>query len=380
MDASPNMNLNRFFRVLSLLLGLGLFVFITWCFSSISIYIIISFIITLVCFPLKQLLLRIRYKKIKTGNTLATLLSLATVVAVLVLFFNIVFIPVVGEVNVILSIDTENIRTTYDSLLDYADGILKEYQIMNKEDDLQDIIINATFDSIRKINISSLFGNMIHVLSSIFIGIFSILFISFFFLKDFSSLQTSMVNILPTKHQDEGHRIIQRSKKLLSTYFLGLFVEMVLMGALEFIILSLLGIENALLISFLGGVLVIVPYVGSLIACFLGCIIAVISGYMLSPDVAISLLVMKIVGTFIFCRFLDNFFLQPFIASRTVKAHPLEIFIVVLLSGSLAGIPGMMLGIPAYTVIRIIAQELFGYTNFVKTLTSRLNKDKEENP
>jgi predicted PurR-regulated permease PerM len=65
--------------------------------------------------------------------------------------------------------------------------------------------------------------------------------------------------------------------------------------------------------------------------------------------------------------------LQPFIASKSVKAHPLEIFLVVLISGMVAGIPGMMLGIPAYTFIRVIAKEFFGNNNFIKTLTAKMN-------
>ncbi len=366
---------NKFFRILSILLGLGLFIFIAWYFSSITLYIIISLIITLLCIPIKQFLSRIQFKKFKIHNTLAAILSLSIVVGILFLLLRLVFIPVTEQINTIVSIDVDSVEMRYNSALDYVDTKLKDYKILKQEEELKDVIIHTAMNYIGQMNVFSTFGNIVHVIGAIFLGVFSVLFISFFFLKDFSSLQQSVVNMMPTNHQTEVTRILQRSKRLLSNYFVGLSIEMLLMGLLEFIILSLLGIENALLIAFIGGIMVVIPYLGSLIGCVAGCFIAAISAYILSPDVNLMIVIVKVVGTFIFCRILDNFFLQPFIASKSVKAHPLEIFIVILLSGSLAGIPGMMLGIPAYTVIRIIAQEFFGYNNFVKTLTYRLSKN-----
>ncbi|MDR0604925.1 MAG: AI-2E family transporter [Bacteroidales bacterium] len=375
---ASDFNIKRFFHVVSILLGLGLFLFIAWYFSSVTIYVIVSIIVTLLCSPIKQLFARIRYKKFKIGNTLASALSLSLVVIVLLLLFHIVLFPVSKQINAIVSIDTDNIETTYNKALNYIDGKLKYYHIIEAEENLEDIIVHTAFSYIGQMNISSAFGDIVHAIGAVFLGIFSVLFISFFFLKDFVNLQQSIINIAPANHRTEVFHILERSKRLLSNYFVGLSIEMILMGLLEFIILSLLGIENALLISFLGGIMVVVPYIGSLIACIAGCFIAGISGYIVSPDANISIILVKVLATFVCCRIVDNFFLQPFIASKSVKAHPLEIFIVVLLFGSLAGIPGMMLGIPAYTVIRIIAQEFFGYTNFVKTLTSRMKQNTDE--
>ncbi|MDR2407081.1 MAG: AI-2E family transporter [Bacteroidales bacterium] len=371
-------NTKKIFHVVSILLGIGLFLFIAWSFSSVTIYVIISIIVTLLCSPIKKIFSRIRYKKFKINNTFASILSLSLIVAVLFLLFRIVFFPVSKQINAITSIDINNIETTYNNALNYVDGKLKYYHIIQPEENLEDIIIHTAFSYMGQINISSAFGNIVNAIGAIFLGVFSVLFISFFFLKDFINLQQSIINITPANHRTEVFHILERSKRLLSNYFVGLSAEMFLMGLLEFIILSLLGIENALLISFLGGIMVVVPYIGSLIACIAGCFIAVISGYIVSPDVNISIILVKVLATFICCRIVDNFFLQPFIASKSAKAHPLEIFIVVLLFGSLAGIPGMMIGIPAYTVIRIIAQEFFGYTNFVKTLTSRMKQNTED--
>jgi predicted PurR-regulated permease PerM len=126
--------------------------------------------------------------------------------------------------------------------------------------------------------------------------------------------------------------------------------------------------------------LVIVPYIGVVIACVAGCLIGVVSAFTTGGDVNTAVILWKVLSAIVFCRLLDSFFLQPYIAAKSVKAHPLEIFIIVLVSGYLAGITGMILGIPAYTVIRIIAMEFFGDNNFVKTITQSLslaNEDKK---
>ena len=233
-------NTKRFFHVVSILLGLGLFFFIAWYFSSVTIYVIVSIIVTLLCLPIKRLFARIEYKKFKTGNTLASALSLALVVIVLMVLFRLVFFPVSKQINAIVSIDTDNIETTYNNALNYIDGKLKYYHVIKAEDDLEDIIVRTAFSYIGQMNISSAFGNIVNVIGAVLLGILSVLFISFFFLKDFVHLQQAIINIAPANHRTEVFHILERSKRLLSNYFVGLSIEMILMGLLEFIILSLL--------------------------------------------------------------------------------------------------------------------------------------------
>jgi predicted PurR-regulated permease PerM len=68
----------------------------------------------------------------------------------------------------------------------------------------------------------------------------------------------------------------------------------------------------------------------------------------------------------------DNFVLQPFIYSNSVKAHPLEIFIIILIAAKLGGITGMIIAIPAYTVIRVVAKEFLNQFKIVQKLTNSM--------
>jgi predicted PurR-regulated permease PerM len=303
------------------------------------------------------------------GDSLAATISLTVVAGILLGLFALLFVPLSEQIQAISNLESKQFDQ-FSQTVESANNLLKECGVLDKDENLEQIITTSTLNYIRSINISSMFNNVFGMIGDLFLGIFSVLFISFFLLKDIPRFRRAAVNMFPSERQSKVAQILERSKVLLSNYFIGLFVEILIVTVLQYVILILLGVPNALLISVIGGVLVIVPYIGVVIACVLGCALGALSAFTAGVDTTI--IVWKVFASIIFCRMLDSFFLQPYIASKSVKAHPLEIFIVVLVSGSLAGITGMMLGIPAYTVIRIFAQEFFGDNNFVKTFTQSL--------
>ncbi|MBR4454419.1 MAG: AI-2E family transporter [Bacteroidales bacterium] len=361
---------------LSIIAIIALLIWLGWYFSNITIYIIISLIVTLLATPLKELLMKIKISKTRhIGNHIASALSLILVICIFVGLMVIIAPTIVRQVNTVMNIDSQSFSTSFYSQLENVDNFLRDNNVIKEDESLEGIATNYIIEHTKQLNISSIFGNFVQMTGEIFLGIFSVLFISFFFLKDIPKVKDTIVNMVPDQLQDETSHVLLRSKDLLSNYFVGLFTEIVVVILFEFTILSILKISNALLIAVIGGVLVIIPYLGSIVACVIGCILAIMGAYISHGDILIVNILIKVISTFIVCRLLDNFFLQPYIASKSVKAHPLEIFLVVLVSGTIAGIPGMMLGIPAYTILRIIAQEFFGNNNFVKTLTKNLREE-----
>ena len=361
---------------LSIIAIIALLIWLGWYFSNITIYIIISLIVTLLATPLKELLMKIKISKTRhIGNHIASALSLILVICIFVGLMVIIAPTIVRQVNTVMNIDSQSFSTSFYSQLVNVDNFLRDNNVIKEDESLEGIATNYIIEHTKQLNISSIFGNFVQMTGEIFLGIFSVLFISFFFLKDIPKVKDTIVNMVPDQLQDETSHVLLRSKDLLSNYFVGLFTEIVVVILFEFTILSILKISNALLIAVIGGVLVIIPYLGSIVACVIGCILAIMGAYISHGDILIVNILIKVISTFIVCRLLDNFFLQPYIASKSVKAHPLEIFLVVLVSGTIAGIPGMMLGIPAYTILRIIAQEFFGNNNFVKTLTKNLREE-----
>ena len=75
---------------------------------------------------------------------------------------------------------------------------------------------------------------------------------------------------------------------------------------------------------------------------------------------------------FVIGQLIDNFFSQPYIFSKSVKSHPLEIFFVILSAGTLLGPVGMIVAIPVYTAIKVILKEFLSENKIVKSLTEDL--------
>ena len=181
----------------------------------------------------------------------------------------------------------------------------------------------------------------------------------------------------PEKHLQATEKVLKDSKMLLHRYFIGVTIEIFGGMALITIGLLILGVPNALLLGFFGGLMNIIPYVGPILGTAFGLILG-LTGAMASGDFTSLLpLLLKIAGVFIVVHELDTSLFQPWVYSSSVKAHPLEIFFAIIIGGTLGGIIGMLIAVPAYTVLRVIAREFFNNFRVVKKLTEKLDTEKK---
>ena len=159
---------------------------------------------------------------------------------------------------------------------------------------------------------------------------------------------------------------------------MGLVVEMGCVGLIDFLgiwAIARLDFESALGIGFLAGLLNIIPYIGPVIGGVVGSVMCIILKYCGSAsvglDVSFWVFVIILVCIFVAAQMVDNFVLQPLIYSTSIKASPLEIFIVMLLAGTLGGIVGMVVAIPCYTVCRVVALRFFPDVKFIRYLVRK---------
>ena len=201
---------------------------------------------------------------------------------------------------------------------------------------------------------------------------FAITFISFFFIKDQRLLYNMIMAPIPVKHEEKVRNVMSASKKLLTRYFIGVIIEVAIIITIVSVGLLLLGVKNAILIGFIAGMFNVIPYVGPLIGALIGITIGVIT----NTDVW-SLAVLGLIGkmaiVYAIAQALDNIVLQPFIYSQSVKAHPLEIFLVIIMAGNVAGIVGMIIAIPAYSIFRVFIREFFNQFKLVQKLTGSMD-------
>ena len=168
---------------------------------------------------------------------------------------------------------------------------------------------------------------------------------------------------------------VDDASKLLRRYFVGVSAQVSIISVFMWILLSIIGIKNAILIAFFAALINVIPYVGPIIGAAFGVFITISSNLDLGLDFYTEMLplILKVIGAFAAMQMLDNFVLQPFIFSNSVLAHPLEIFIVILVGAKLSGILGMILAIPVYTVIRVIARAFLSEFKIVQKLTGHLD-------
>ena len=179
--------------------------------------------------------------------------------------------------------------------------------------------------------------------------------------------------ITPDSQTMRMNKILSDSRVMLTRYMFGLISEVLCMMTLIFLGLAIFGIKNALIIALIGGFLNIIPYLGPLIGCSIGVVIGIISNLSLNAYDLILPNSLEIIGVFVFANLIDNFVLQPVIYSKSVHAHPIEIFLVILMAGNIGGIIGMIVAIPSYTLIRIVAKQLLSEFKFIELLTKRLD-------
>ncbi|CCZ82331.1 AI-2E family transporter [Odoribacter laneus] len=366
-------NFGKYFLGFIGLVFVGLF---CWYFSSIIAYVLIAAVISFLGRPIIDLLgkVKIRGKELHNGIKAAlALLALWT----LFIFFMVTIIPLVThEFQNIGNISVDNVMSKLESPVDDISRVLKRYGLIEMDDDMEKSISNSLSSLVSVTRIKTIFGSLANTISDIFVALFSITFISFFFLKDSRLFSGMVLALLPAKYEEGGRNALDSIQKLLVRYFVGILFEVLGVMTLNTLGLWMVGLSfsNALVIGLVSGVLNVIPYIGPII----GVVFGVVVGIVLHIDLPfytdlLPLLVYMVIAMLI-TQLIDNVVFQPFIYGNSVHAHPLEIFLVILLAGNLAGIPGMILAIPSYTVLRVILREFFNKYRLVKKITQSLDE------
>lgn len=241
--------------------------------------------------------------------------------------------------------------------------------VINASDNPIERLQKEIFSFFNPSQIQNLFTRIIGFFGDFMIGIFSVLFIAFFFLKEQQLFVRFIMTIVPNEYEKQVDSALSGITVLLARYFDGVFIQMTVITIFVSVALKLLGIENALLIGFFAALINVIPYVGPAMGASFGIFIVISSNLGIPFYDEMLPLIFKVLLVFAAMQMIDNFILQPFIFSNSVLAHPLEIFIIILVGAKLGGILGMVLAIPAYTVIRVVARVFLSEFQIVKKLT-----------
>lgn len=344
------------------LIALGLF-FISKI-QTVIIYLIMALILTLIGNPIQHFF----RKKLRFNNLFSTIGTLLIFVFIIVGFI-LMFVPLILAQGQSLSVlNTAEIEKNAQILLAQFSAYLENHNI-----DAENLIQKSNLAS--KINfnfITSFLNSILGTLSSFGMGLASVLFITFFFLKDKILFIIGIKRILPDNHEDKILNSLGSINILLSRYFIGILIQLSIVFVLYFIVLLIFGVENSFIIAFLCAILNIIPYVGPLIGSLLAAILTMISN--LGNDFQTETLpttIYVLIGFWI-VQIIDNNVCQPIIFSKSVKSHPLEIFLVILIAGFLFGIVGMIIAVPLFTILKVFGKEFLPDNKIIKQLTKNI--------
>ena len=326
-------------NIWGLFIGFSL-LFLFWKLSILFAYLFISIILAIVLNPLNK---KLQFHKLNR--------VLSSSICILIIFLVIFILGFVGspiildEIETISKIDYNNFQNYLNNWISDINDFLKKYNINSniKSDEIFSLLNFTSF--------TSLFAKTFSLLGNVFLASFSICFITFFLLKDTEILKDKFLKFISSYISKSEEKLIEITYYL-RRYFTGLITQLSILFFCYGIGMDFLNIQHAWVIALFAAIINIIPYVGPIIGFSFASIIII------TTTQNIDLIPNLLLKTFILFAIIqnsDNFIFQPMIFSKILKIHPLEIFTIVLAAGMLGGIVWMLLAIPSYAVIKILA-------------------------
>ena len=353
---------NGILKAIGIIIGILVLLYFLFSVQTIIVYIAISAVISLIGSPIIQFLKR----RLKFPNTLAVLTTMLLFLGILTGLIS-MFIPLLikqGENLSLLNID--QLQSNIQNLLNQ----INDYFLAHNIDILNELKHANLFKNVTAL--PNLLNSFIGAVGNISIGLFSVIFITFFFMKDTHIMENSIYVMVNDKSESKLKKSLATINNLLSRYFIGLVFQITILFVIYTSTLLIFGIENAVVIAFLCALLNLIPYVGPLIGGVIMLFLSMSSN--LGQDFQTEILpttIYVMIG-YIIAQLIDNFLSQPLIFSNSVKSHPLEIFLVIMIGGVLFGVTGMIVAVPTYTAIKVILKAFLADNKIVKSLTKNL--------
>lgn len=350
---------------------------ICWMIRDVLVYIILAALVALLSTPLCNLICRIKIKEWRCPQWLGSILSILTVFAIISGII-ITIIPLIR--SVVADISTANINNMAKAvtvpLADFNAAVARAIPQLGRNFRIESVVLEQLQEIFAPNTFSNVVGSVTSFVAKLGVSVFSVIFISFFFIKDPTIATKIVLAFVPDKYEERVHASMHKIGILVSRYFVGMTIEVLGVSLLNFIgllVIARMGFKYSIGIAFMTGILNIIPYIGPLMGGVIGVSLSLIIKYVCASSFGLAVgffpFVLILAGIFTFTQLVDNSVYQPLIYSNSVKVHPLEIFIVFLVAGEIAGMAGMFAAIPTYTVLREIAKEFISNVKAVRMLT-----------
>jgi predicted PurR-regulated permease PerM len=361
-------------NILILISALVVFV-ILYYFRNLVAYILISAVLSLILQPIVGALSSIRLGKVYFPKSFAAAIAIVAFWLFVFVVLRLLIPLIYHEAMLISTIQTSSVVTDFQREFLVFMQSFQSFDIpIESSSDIAASVLQKLLEIFNLSDFSSVLSNLTNTISTLAVGIFVVTFVTFFFLKDQTLFTTSVLLMVPNDLEDEVKRIMLSIRRLLIRYFVGILFDMILVFGLITFGMVMIGLDmrHAATLALVGAILNVIPYAGPILSLSFGLTLGTVIHFTGPIYDAYSTMIIWMAVIYLSVNVLDAALIQPFIFSKSVKAHPLEVFLVILVAGTVAGIPGMIFAIPSYTIFRVIAREFLSGFKIIRKLTEKI--------
>ncbi|WP_157492606.1 AI-2E family transporter [Echinicola pacifica] len=173
----------------------------------------------------------------------------------------------------------------------------------------------------------------------------------FFFLFYRKKIRLSILKIFSNHDNIKTNKVLKGSLAIAQNYLVGRLILIFFLWIIYSVGMAVSGIDSPIIISLIAALLSLIPYVGTVIGYFIAMLMALVSGGQTSMFIGVSI-------TYGLAQFIETYILEPFIVGDKVDLNPMVTIIVVILGGSLWGVVGMVISIPFFGILKIVADQI----------------------
>lgn len=318
--------------------------------------------------PLVKMLMKIRIKKFKVKRPLA---------------ITVVFLLLISVLGLVISFFIPRLIEQIKSLVVGLPGYLSELQrflthLFNNShiDWLQKVDLHSymnkfegSLTSVLKkfiLSLTTSLGSVIGTITSVTVTLVTVPFILFYMLKDGEKLVPTVEKFFPEHNRSKVARLLHEMSATLSRYISGQMIECLFVGTFSAIGYSMTGIPYALLVGLFAGITNIIPYLGP----YIGLMPALFLAFSKSLPTVFWVIVVCII-----VQQLDGNLVYPNVIGKSLHLHPLTIIIILLVAGNIAGLLGMILGVPLYAVTKVVVKFVYDIAQIRTTPKKEQSKE-----
>lgn len=315
--------------------------------------------------PVVNFLTKFSYKKFKISRNLAIGMVFIVLLAILVLAISVLVPHLVTQVQELVKGIPSYVKEVQSFITDlskqkqptWLEQLDLQSYTKQIENNLLRVVKNFMF------SLTSSVGSVISTLTSVTVTIITAPFILFYMLKDGDKLIPAIKSWFPTKNTTQMEKLLRQMSHTISRYIAGQAFECLFVGTFSAIGYSLVGVPYALLIGVFAGFTNMIPYLGP----YIGLIPALFLAFSMSIKSVILVCIVCLV-----VQQIDGNLIYPNVIGKSLDIHPLTIIIILLVAGNLAGLLGMILGVPLYALAKVIIRFIL---DVIKTNTTTNKED-----